>query len=178
MSGIRWERNKLRWVWVCFYQKPLGARQWRRMAGGAAWGSSVCPHCRGQDPFVATETNPRDSLKEKVLLMSPPGSSCGVSRKWITNNPYHNSSPPTHTLYLILDKSRPTALLWFSVLARGTIGTVQWASFGVALKCHPEDSCISRLPTPHHCSGLSACLPAFRTDSFSPSASPIRHPKR
>ena len=78
----------------------------------------------------------------------------------------------------MLDKSRPTGLLWFSVLARGTVGSVQWASFGVALKCHPKDSCISCLPAPHHCSGLSACLPAFGTDSFSASTTLSRQPKR
>ena len=56
-----------------------------------------------------TEINPWASLKEKMLLLNPPGSSCGVAKKLITNNPKHNNFP--HALYLILDKSRPMDLL-------------------------------------------------------------------
>ena len=58
------------------------------------------------------------------------------------------------------------------------MGNVQWASFGVALKCHPKGNCVSHSAMSHHCSPLSACLPASGTDSFSPSTTLNSQPKR
>ena len=164
-------------VYVCFNQKPLGGRQWRNLIGRNGM-EFICvsPTASIKILLWPTEINPWASLKEKMLLLNPPGSSCGVSKKLITNNPKHNNFP--HALYLILDKSRPMDLLWFSVLARGTVGNVQWASFGVALKCHPKGNCISHSAMSHHCSPLSACLPASGTDSFSPSTTLNSQPKR
>ena len=57
------------------------------------------------------------------------------------------------------------------------MGNVQWASFGVALKCHPKGNCVSHSAMSHHCSPLSACLPASGTDSFSPSTTLNSQPK-
>lgn len=166
-----------RWVW-CKPTRSLLGKAVKTDGWGAAW-VHLCAPTAGVKILLCGNWNKSPGLSQgrrccswvhqEVPVMCPENESLTIP---IITTPLH-----THcTLYLM---SRPTALLWIlSFKARGTMGTVQWASFGVAFKM---SSWRQLHLTPANASSLQwpQCVSPCLQDRLLQSISlPIRHPIR
>ena len=97
-------------VCVCVNQKPYEGKAVKKFGWKERYVIQLCvPSCKY--PLGASggkPINPCASFKEKILLLNPPGSSCGVSRKPLTIPKITISH--THTA-LYVNMFRPMDLL-------------------------------------------------------------------